>query len=73
MLRIIHHLAGKSGETCGRGFRVEHHLCRHQLSAQAGVHHLLPQQQGQHCHNHLVKKKNPTINQESSENKLMGV
>ena len=47
MLRIIHHLAGKSGETRGRGFRVEHHLCRHQLSAQAGVHHLLPQQQGQ--------------------------
>ena len=71
MLRIVHHLAGKSGETRGRGFRVEHHLCRHQLSAQAGVHHLLPQQQGQHCHNHLVKKKNQTINQESRENKLM--
>ena len=44
IFRVLHHPAGESGETRGRGVGAEHHLRRHQLSPQAGVHHLLPQQ-----------------------------
>ena len=44
IFRVLHHPAGESGETRGRGVGAEHHLRRRQLSPQAGVHHLLPQQ-----------------------------
>ena len=47
--RILHHSAGEPGEACRRGVRPEHHLRCGQLSTQAGVHHLLPQQQGERC------------------------